>query len=273
MGKIRVKVLGLEDVEKEQKEKAKRRREEKKKRKKVLEEHKPEIDKDKNKNEDQTSKANDVEVKTVKEHKEKRSVKHVQGKKYLKAKSMSAKKPMLLEEAVKLLRKMHYVQFDETFELHLNVVKTGLKGEIEIPFGTGKKIKAVIADENLLKKIEGGSIDFDVLIAHPSFMPRLAKYARILGPKGLMPSPKKGTISNNPEEAIKKFTDKLVQWKTEQKFPLIHQAIGKLSFKDKEVVENAKALISAVGLKNIKSAFIKLTMTPSVEVDLKSLQV
>ena len=116
--------------------------------------------------------------------------------------------------------------------------------------------------------MEKGKIEFDVLVTHPSFMPKLAKFAKVLGPKGLMPNPKAGTVSMKPEEIVKKFEKGMLRWKTEAKFPLIHQMIGKISFAEKKLIANAEKFISAVGKVHIKNAFIKSTMSPSVKLEL-----
>jgi len=116
--------------------------------------------------------------------------------------------------------------------------------------------------------LEKGKIDFDILITHPSYMPKLVKYAKLLGPKGLMPNPKAGTISDKPEEVVKKFQKGMIRWKTEPKFPLVHQLIGKISMEEKALEENIKKFIQSVGEKHILSAFIKTTMSPSVKIKL-----
>jgi large subunit ribosomal protein L1 len=99
-------------------------------------------------------------------------------------------------------------------------------------------------------------------------MAKLAKYARTLGPKGLMPNPKSGTVTPNPEEVAKKFSKGVLRWKGEPKFPLIHQLIGKVSLEDGAIAENAKAFIAAVGKPHIQAAFIKTTMSPGLKLDL-----
>jgi large subunit ribosomal protein L1 len=99
-------------------------------------------------------------------------------------------------------------------------------------------------------------------------MPRLAKFARVLGPKGLMPNPKAGTISTNPEEVAKKYSGGLLKWKTEPKFPLIHQSIAKVSQEDVQIVENAQKFLEAVGSQNISQVVIKTTMSPGLAISL-----
>lgn len=258
MGKVKTRILGLEDVEeaqkKEQKEKAAAKKLEKKKEEKVEE------------------KTEEVKEEKKVEKKEKKAVKvesKVRGKKYQKVVKMADKNKIYsLADAVKLVKEMKTAKFDETVELHLNVTETGLKGEVTLPHSTGKTVKVAVVDDKLLEKLEQGKIDFDILVTHPSFMPKLAKFAKVLGPKGLMPNPKAGTISPKPEELVKKFSGGTMRWKTEPKFPLVHQMIGKSSMEDKNLVENAKAFMDAVGSKNIMKAFIKSTMSPSLKLDL-----
>ena len=100
-------------------------------------------------------------------------------------------------------------------------------------------------------------------------MSKLARFAKVLGPKGLMPNPKAGTVSANPEEVAKKFLKGTLRWKTEPKFPIIHQQIGKLSYDSKKINENAQAFINAVGKAQIKSMFIASSMGPSLEIEVE----
>lgn len=195
-----------------------------------------------------------------------------QGKKYREAKKLVDKtKLYLLEDAIEILKKMKHSKFDESVELHLNVDETGLKGELDLPHSTGKLVKVTVVDDEVLANIEKGKIDFDILVTHPSFMPKLAKFAKVLGPKGLMPNPKAGTISPNPEEVVKKFSKGILRWKTEAKFPLIHQMIGKISFETKALIENAEKFINAVGKPHVKKVVIKSTMSPSVKIDIEKI--
>jgi large subunit ribosomal protein L1 len=275
MGKIRTRILGLEEIEKKQKEEQKKKAQEKKKiRAPGLKggERMVEVDikeAELAKMEKAKKIIEEAEKLQKKQVKEKQIKIHVRGKNYLSAKKQVDKnKAYSIKEAITLLKKIKYAKFDESVELHLNVEKTGLKGEVELPHSIGKETKVAIVDDKLLQEIEKGKIDFDVLIAHPSYMSKLVKYAKILGPKGLMPNPKAGTISTNPEETAKKFKKGLLRWKTEPKFPLIHQIIGKLSADEKILEENIKAFINSVGVKNIQSAFIKSTMSPSLKLDI-----
>lgn len=173
-----------------------------------------------------------------------------------------------VSEALSLLRQVSLTKFDATVELHINAKEKGLRGAVSYPHGTGKQVRVAVADDKLLKEIEAGKINFDILIAHPTMMSKIAKVARILGPKGLMPNPKNNTISTDPEKAAAKFTKGEVHWKTEPDFPIIHQVIGKLSFKDKQLEENYRALIKSIGDLKINNLTLKSTMSPGIKVQI-----
>lgn len=271
MGKIRTRFIGVADIEEEQKKQQKERSKRKK-------EQSSESKSSKDTQKQDTPLSQDVPVENVQKQKEKkakstvkssRSRPKVRGKQYLSSlKSVKADAEYSIQEAVKILKKASYAQFDESVEIHLNVTKTGLKGEVSLPHSTGRVVRVAFASDELLDKVEEGTIDFDILIAHPSFMPKLAKYARILGPKGLMPNPKNGTITTEPEKASEKFTSGTIQWKTESKFPIIHQVVSKMNSSEKEIEENIEAFLKSVGEKNIQSAFVSASMTPSVKLSI-----
>ncbi len=263
MGKIRTRTLGLEEVEQKQKKEQKVRSEEKKIKAKKEE---PKIEK----KAEVVEKAVKKTPKTKKAEEKKVIAPKSRGKKYQEIKKLvDVNKKYTLEEAVALLKKMKSAKFDESVELHLNIDQAGLKGEVTLAHSTGKSIRIKIVDDKVIEAIGQGKIDFDMLITHPSFMPKLAKFAKVLGPKGLMPNPKAGTISPKPEEVAKKFEKGAMRWKAEAKFPLIHQMIGKISFSDKDIIDNTKLFLQSVGKSHIQKAFIKLTMSPSVKLDLE----
>ena len=139
-----------------------------------------------------------------------------------------------------------------------------------MPHGTGKKRRVAIADDAILENVKNGIINFDVLIAHPSMMPKLAMVAKVLGPRGLMPNPKAGTITDKPEKLAKELEGGKMEYKTEPKFPLIHQIIGKMDFKDEQLVENYKALIVAIDPSKITAITIKSTMSPGIRISFAS---
>ncbi len=252
MGKIKTRILGLEEVEekqkKEQKEKAALKKAQKKK------ETKEEVKKE--------------EKKEIKEEQPKKITQQKKrGKRYEENKKMIEKNKVYdLKEAISFLKKFKKVFFDESVEIHINVDEIGLKGEVDLPYSIGKTIRVKIVDDKLLEDIEKGKLDFDILIAHPSFMPKLTKFAKILGPKGLMPNPKAGTISQKPEEVAKKFEKGVLRWKTEPKAPLIHQMLGKISMREEELINNIEKFIDSVGKKHILKAFVKTTMSPSIRI-------
>ena len=260
MGKVKTRLLGLEDVE----EKQKKEQKEKAAQKKAVKKKAEEIEEPKKTSPTKPLPVEKVASKIKKVKKEKPS-----GKKYQEAKKLIDKtKAYLLKDAVALLKKIKTSKMDESVELHLVVDETGLKGEIELPYSTGKIVKVAVVDDKVLAEIEKGKLDFDILVTHPSFMPKLAKFAKVLGPKGLMPNPKAGTISPKPEEIVKKFSKGLLKWKTEPKAPLIHQMIGKVSFEDKNLIANADKFLQSVGQKHIIKSYIKSTMSPSIRISL-----
>lgn len=263
MGKIRTKLIGDEAVEKADKVKQKTKRAEKK-----LAQQVQEADSDQKVSVDEK-----VEPKAKQKSKKTTTrPKKTHGKKYLLAQGkVDSKKLYSLADAVKILKKIKYASFDESVELHINADEKGLKGEVEFPHSTGKTVVVKVADEAIISELEQNKISFDVLVAHPSFMPKLLKFAKVLGPKGLMPNPKSGTVSPNPSEVVERFAKGSVRWKSEPKFPLIHQMVGKISFDDNQLSDNVKAFLNSVGTAHIEAVYIKTTMSPSLHLDPLSL--
>ncbi len=269
MGKVRTRILGLEEVEKKQKEASKEKRKEKK----------TSVSRIGVRDDSEIATSPDVrrvprddKKRAKKRLKSTKQQKKIKGKKYQSAATKIDKTKMYsINEAVMLLKKISYTKFDESVELHVNVEKTGLRGEVELPHLTGKATRVVIMSDDLLKKLEGGFMDFDVLITSPSYMPKLARFAKVLGPKGLMPNPKAGTITDKPEAVAKKFEKGTLRWKTEPKFPLLHQMIGKVSHDEKALGENAKVILRSIGKQNISAAFIKTTMSPALKLNIEDL--
>jgi len=187
---------------------------------------------------------------------------------YLQAlKKIDKEKFYPLEEAVKLLKEVSISKFKGSVEVHLNVKEAGIKGEVEFPHPTGKKQIIRIADDKLIEELEKGKINFTILVSDSKMMAKLVKFAKLLGPKGLMPNPKSGTINDNPKEVVEGLTKKNT-FKTESKSPLIHMVIGKVDDADKNIGENFTVLIKAIGKKNIKKAMLAPTIGPSIKVDL-----
>lgn len=206
-----------------------------------------------------------------------------------------------LKEAIKYIKQNSKANFDATIEAHFNlnldVTKPDqmFRASVVMPNGTGQEVKVAAfasseisnADLNLseadLKKIESGKMDpkkeFDVLVAEPRFMAKIANVARILGPAGLMPSPKNGTVTDDVAAAVEQIKKGKLVLKTEQKFPMVHTVIGKESFSDEKLVENFNELYTAIKSNKpqkakpnwIQSCFISTSMSPSAKVDLTSL--
>lgn len=210
-------------------------------------------------------KKSDLNVKTRKR------VKHPRSQRYLVAKvKIDKTKAYPIEAAVKLLREVSLAKFDASVEFHASLTCDKLSGELQLPHGTGKKVKVEIASDATLIKLNDNVIDFDILVAEPTIMPKLAKYAKLLGPKGLMPNPKTNTISDKPEELKKKLEGGTSRYKSEPKAPLIHLTVGKLSFKDEQLINNINTVITTLQPKNLSLVHICSSMSPSIKVDISS---
>ena len=199
-------------------------------------------------------------------------------------------------EAIKILKEKSFVKFDETVDISIklnidsNKTDQNIKGVINLPKGTGKKIiVAVITSEEkindakengadllggveLIDDISSNKINFDILIASPDMMPALGKVAKILGPKGLMPNPKLGTVTNEIGKAVRDAKSGQVKFKNE-KSGIVHAGIGKLSFKDEDILSNLKTFYSSINKSKpdaVKGAFIKkVTIASTMGVGLK----
>lgn len=173
-----------------------------------------------------------------------------------------------IDAALAALKKFKSSKFDETVELHINTKEKGVSGQVTLPHGTGKTLVIKIADDTIIAEVAKGKINFDLLVATPSMMPSLAKVARVLGPRGLMPNPKNGTIAENPEEAVKKLSGGQINYKTESEAPIIHARVGKISFEDSKLKDNVKTFITSVGMNNIASVTLKSTMSPAIRLNI-----
>lgn len=168
-------------------------------------------------------------------------------------------------EAVALCKTTSYSKFVGTLELHLQTKKHPYTVTVNLPYSMGKEKRIEVASEATLAKLAKGTIDFDLLLATAEMMPRLVPFAKLLGPKGLMPNPKTGTLIKSEKEA-KKFGGNSITLKTEKEAPLIHTVAGKLSADDKELVANVEAILNALDVKQIIRGFLKPTMGPSVRI-------
>ena len=279
MGKVRKVILGDETAEKEQKRKADARREGKKAKKAKVEgvnlkggertvlvegdELKPEVKELMDKVENGAS---------AKEGKKKKvSGPRQHGKKYQEAaKLVDKNKSYSLPEALKLVKLTSITKFDGTVELHLNINpltlgdKKDIRGSLTLPHGTGKQVRVAVADDKIIEEITAGKINFDILVAHPSMMPKLAKVARVLGPKGLMPNPKTGTVTTDIDKRVKELSTGQVNYKSEPDNPIIHMAVGKVSFEEKQLTENIEAVLTAMGKNKLVKVTIATTMGPGI---------
>lgn len=274
MGKIRVKHLGSVEEEKAERERRRREREEKKKRIEAavaeLEPAKEEKTAEKPAQTEEVKTETDKETKPTKKAEESEKKKKSHSAVYQSAKKkIDSKKLYAFKDALKLLKEITSTKFPSSVELHINTNETGLRGQITLPHGTGKKRRVAVASDEIISNIKNGLINFDILVAHPSMMPKLATVAKVLGPRGLMPNPKAGTISDKPEALAKELEGGKVEFKTESKFPIIHTIIGKIDFTDEQLTENYQTLITAIKVNNIKSISLKSTMSPAIWVEVK----
>lgn len=204
-----------------------------------------------------------------------------------------------LDEAVALIQKISTVKFDPTLELHIRLdidprqADQTVRASTALPAGSGKTVRVAVlsaddkkakaaaeagADvtdsEQLLADIAKGTLDFDVLVATPDTMAQLGRHAKTLGPKGLMPSPKSGTVTADPATAVKEIKQGRLEIKNDAN-GIIHAAVGKLSFKAEDLIANSRAVLQCVqtnrpsGVKGtyVKSITVAATMTPGVKLD------
>lgn len=214
-------------------------------------------------------------------------------------KNLDTDKVYALADAIETLREYASKKFDETLEiairLGIDVTKAdqNIRGMLSLPNGTGKSVRVAVFTENaadeakqagadvvggaeLIDSVAAGNINFDRVIATPDMMPKMSKIARVLGPKGLMPNPKLGTVTNNVADAVKTAKAGQIEYRAEKK-GIIHAGIGKMSFATDKLVENAVALIDQ--LKKVKPASSKgqyilgvsvaTTQGPGLKVDAK----
>ncbi len=199
----------------------------------------------------------------------------IRSKKYLSmAQKHEAGKILPVADAVRKVKELSYTKFDGTVELHVRLIAKkksddiNVRGTINLPSGSPKERKIVIASDDIIEEIGKGKIDFDILLATPTMMPKLARVAKILGPKGKMPSPKSGTVSDDPEKTKQELSSGLVEYKTDA-HGNIHVAVGKVSWEDEKLASNISAIISVLPVKNIASVSISASMSPSVKIKLE----
>jgi large subunit ribosomal protein L1 len=224
-------------------------------------------------------------------------------KKYLAAKDRVEARLYQLREAVDLVRDIHYVKFDETVEVAMRLgvdprhADQMVRGTVVLPHGTGRSKRVLVvaigdqakeaqeagADfilgEEVVEKIQGGWLDFDAIVATPDMMRGLSRLGKILGPRGLMPNPKTGTVTAEVSKAVKEIKAGKVEFRVD-KTAIIHAPVGKTSFSADALEENARSLITAILRakpssakgKYVQSAFMSSTMGPGVALDVAPLE-
>jgi large subunit ribosomal protein L1 len=220
------------------------------------------------------------------------------GKKYQEVAKLIEKKPYSLKDAIELAIKTNPAKFDASVEIHARLgvdprqADQNIRTTLVLPNGNGKTVRVAVfapldvcktakaagadiaEDEEFLKRLEKGTIDFDILISTPQYMPKLGKYARLLGPKGLMPNPKAGTVTMDVEKAVKESKAGKVEYRVDKQ-SIVHIGVGKVSFGADKIAENAKAFFDSLkaqkpaSLKGsyVKSVFITTTMGPSIQIE------
>lgn len=221
------------------------------------------------------------------------------GKKYQEAAKLVEKgKTYTLKDGIELAIKSSPVKFDASVEIHARLgvdprqADQNIRTTLVLPNGNGKTVRVAVfapidvckaakaagadiaEDEEFIKQLEKGVIDFDVLISTPQYMPKLGKFARLLGPKGLMPNPKAGTVTADVEKAVKEAKAGKVEYRVDKQ-SIVHIGIGKVSFGADKLIENANAFFESLkaqkpaSLKGsyVKSVFVTTTMGPSIAIE------
>ena len=220
------------------------------------------------------------------------------GKKFAAAREQAPDKPLALGEAVPLVQKLKFAKFDETVELCFRLgvdpkhADQMVRGTVVLPHGLGKTRNVLViaggdkqkeaqeagADtvggEELVEKIQGGWMDFEAVVATPDMMRAVGKLGKILGPRGLMPNPKTGTVTVDVGKAVREIKAGKVEFRVD-KTGIVHAPVGKVSFQTPALVENAKALVesiikakpAAAKGKYVKSVTMSSTMGPGVSID------
>jgi large subunit ribosomal protein L1 len=220
------------------------------------------------------------------------------GKKFAAARQQVSPRPHTIEDAVPLMQKVKYAKFDETVELALRLgvdpkhADQMVRGTVVLPHGLGKSKRVlaiagsdkqkeaqdagadVVGGEELVEKIQGGWTDFDAVVATPDMMRAVGKLGKVLGPRGLMPNPKTGTVTLDIAKAVREIKAGKVEFRVD-KTGIVHAPIGKISFPTQNLIENAHALVdsvvkakpSAAKGKFLRNVTMSSTMGPGITID------
>jgi large subunit ribosomal protein L1 len=228
----------------------------------------------------------------------------IHGKRFLAAQKEVTQPLYTVDEAVKLLKKMPQPKFDQTVEVHLKLgidpkqSDQNIRGAVSLPAGLGRSRKVIAfcppeqvedakkagavdaGSEDLIAKVSGGWMDFDVAVAHPTMMQKVAKLGRILGPQGKMPTPKAGTVGPEVGKLVAEFSAGKLEYRNDAGGN-VHAIVGKMSFPEKSLVDNTMALVEHI--RRIKPASAKgqyfqkvvmsATMMPGLLIDLRTLPI
>ena len=220
------------------------------------------------------------------------------GKKYAAARQQVPARPQSIEDAVPLMQKVKFAKFDETVEIAMRLgvdpkhADQMVRGTVVLPHGLGKtkRVLAIagadkqkdaqqagadfVGGEELVEKIQGGWVDFDAVVATPDMMRAVGKLGKVLGPRGLMPNPKTGTVTPDIAKAVREIKAGKVEFRVD-KTGIIHAPIGKVSFPSQNLIENAHALVDSVVRakppaakgKFLRSVTMSSTMGPGIDID------
>lgn len=231
-----------------------------------------EVEKEETKVAEKQKKAEEKEIRAKKPIQVRKKPKH--GKKHrAMAEKIEKDKEYNLGEAIDLVLTTSTTKFDATVEVHVKVnpKEKNIRGTVILPGGVAKEKKILgVTEQNVDEVVTGvraGKIDFDVMVASASVMPKLAQLAKTLGPKGLMPSPKAGTIVEDVEKAVLELKGGRVEYRAD-KLNIVHLPLGKISFGAEKVKQNYDALISHLP-KRIDSIYLATSMGPSIKVVIK----
>lgn len=213
--------------------------------------------------------------KTKAKAKKEQKKKSARSKKYSEAATGYDKKRLYpVKEAVKIVKEHNFTKFDPTIELSVHLQKSkkkgadeNVRGVVKLPSGTAKKKNVIIFTDALAEKIKKGWAEFDILVATPADMPKLAPLAKILGPKGKMPNPKNGTVTETPKEAIEELAGETVEYRMDASNNL-HIPIAKLSWDEEKILANYQAVLKTLVRLKMLSVTLSSTMGPGVKVDI-----